>query len=234
MRGVNLASLDLNLLVSLDALLQQRSVTRAAAQMGLSQPALSASLARLRRHFDDELLTRVGQRVPADPAGRAAQGARPDGPVRGRAGVHRPAGVRPGLVDPGVLLAGQRLRGRGPRRRGRRAARRGGAARRLRLVRQHPAGGRRPGRAGAAERRPALLPHGFVTDLSHRDLYRDEWVCVVAADNPVVGDGADGRGPGDPALGGHLPRPDRVDAGRPPDADARHRAARSRWSPRTS
>src|SRR6476469_4673095 len=56
----NLASLDLNLLVSLDALLQERSVTKAAARMGLSQPALSASLARLRRHFGDELLTRVG------------------------------------------------------------------------------------------------------------------------------------------------------------------------------
>src|SRR3954453_22924551 len=57
---VHIASLDLNLLVSLDALLQDRRVTRAAAQMGLSQPALSASLPRLRRHFDDELLTRVG------------------------------------------------------------------------------------------------------------------------------------------------------------------------------
>jgi DNA-binding transcriptional LysR family regulator len=34
-----------------------------------------------------------------------------------------------------------------------------------------------------------LLPHGFVTDLSHRDLYRDEWVCVVSADNPVVDEG---------------------------------------------
>src|SRR6185312_3746875 len=57
---VDLGRLDLNLLVALDALLEQRSVTRAAAQMGLSQPALSASLARLRRHFDDELLTRAG------------------------------------------------------------------------------------------------------------------------------------------------------------------------------
>ena len=34
-----------------------------------------------------------------------------------------------------------------------------------------------------------MLPHGFVTDLSHRDLYRDEWVCVVSADNPAVEDG---------------------------------------------
>src|SRR3954451_17866462 len=65
--GVNLASLDLNLLVSLDALLQQRSVTKAAAQMGLSQPALSASLARLRRHFGDELLTRAGNEYGLTP-----------------------------------------------------------------------------------------------------------------------------------------------------------------------
>jgi DNA-binding transcriptional LysR family regulator len=55
-----LARVDLNLLVALDVLLRERSVTRAAAQLGLSQPALSASLARLRRYFDDELLTRVG------------------------------------------------------------------------------------------------------------------------------------------------------------------------------
>src|SRR3954464_12495079 len=66
-RSVNLASLDLNLLVSRDGLLQQRSVTRAATQMGLSQPALSASLARLRRHFGDELLTRVGNEYRLTP-----------------------------------------------------------------------------------------------------------------------------------------------------------------------
>src|SRR3954452_15208537 len=65
--AVNLASLDLNLLVSLDALLQERSVTRAAARIGLSQPALSASLARLRRHFGDELLTRAGNEYRLTP-----------------------------------------------------------------------------------------------------------------------------------------------------------------------
>src|SRR3954466_7494989 len=64
---VNIASLDLNLLVSLDALLQERSVTRAAARMGLSQPALSASLARLRRHFGDELLARTGNEYRLTP-----------------------------------------------------------------------------------------------------------------------------------------------------------------------
>lgn len=48
--------LDLNLLVSLDALLAERHVTRAAARLGLSQPALSAQLRQLRDAFGDPLL----------------------------------------------------------------------------------------------------------------------------------------------------------------------------------
>ncbi len=57
---MNLGSLDLNLLVALDALLSERSVTRAAGRVGLSQPGMSNALARLRRHFDDPLLVRQG------------------------------------------------------------------------------------------------------------------------------------------------------------------------------
>nr|WP_218221473.1 LysR family transcriptional regulator [Nesterenkonia sp. Act20] len=55
-----MSRLDLNLLLALDALLTERNVTRAASRLWLSQPALSASLARLREHFDDELLIRRG------------------------------------------------------------------------------------------------------------------------------------------------------------------------------
>ena len=62
-----LANLDLNLLVSLDALLAERSVSRAAERLSLSQPSLSASLARLRRHFRDDLLVRVGNRYELTP-----------------------------------------------------------------------------------------------------------------------------------------------------------------------
>src|SRR4029453_12375404 len=64
---IKIANLDLNLLVSLDALLQERSVSRAATRLGLSQPALSASLSRLRRHFGDDLLARVGNRYELTP-----------------------------------------------------------------------------------------------------------------------------------------------------------------------
>ncbi|WP_232631560.1 LysR family transcriptional regulator [Methylobacterium sp. Leaf118] len=55
---VHLARLDLNLLVALDALLAERSVTRAAARIGISQSAMSHALGRLRTTFADELLTR--------------------------------------------------------------------------------------------------------------------------------------------------------------------------------
>lgn len=50
------SSIDLNLLVALDALLAERNVTHAARRLNLSQPALSAQLARLRQLFGDPLL----------------------------------------------------------------------------------------------------------------------------------------------------------------------------------
>jgi DNA-binding transcriptional LysR family regulator len=52
-------NIDLNLLVALDALLAERNVTRAARRLNLSQPALSAQLARLRDLFGDPLLIPV-------------------------------------------------------------------------------------------------------------------------------------------------------------------------------
>jgi DNA-binding transcriptional LysR family regulator len=68
---VNLASLDLNLVVALRALLEERNVTNAGRRIGLSQPAMSAALARLRRHFDDDLLSREGGRYELTALGLA-------------------------------------------------------------------------------------------------------------------------------------------------------------------
>lgn len=56
---MNLRSIDLNLLVALDALLTERHVTKAADRVGLSQPAMSNALNRLRAMFEDELLVRT-------------------------------------------------------------------------------------------------------------------------------------------------------------------------------
>jgi DNA-binding transcriptional LysR family regulator len=56
--AMNLAALDLNLLLVFDALMKERNVTRAAGAVGLSQPALSNALARLRGQLGDRLFVR--------------------------------------------------------------------------------------------------------------------------------------------------------------------------------
>jgi DNA-binding transcriptional LysR family regulator len=183
--AVNLASLDLNLLVSLDALLQERSVTRAAARMGLSQPALSASLGRLRRHFGDELLSRAGNEYRLTPlAVQLRELAR-----LALSGVERvftaqtefdPASSTREfsllISDYGVAVLGDTIAAL-------LAAEAPGA--RLRFI------ANTPGFVDRAEQvllstDLLVLPHGFVSDLSHRDLYRDEWVCLVSSDNAEV------------------------------------------------
>jgi len=59
--------LDLNLLVALDVLLSERSITRAAQRMNLTPSAMSSALSRLREYFDDELLAQVGRRMELTP-----------------------------------------------------------------------------------------------------------------------------------------------------------------------
>src|SRR5215470_12175235 len=64
---MNLNSLDLNLLSALDALLREANVSRAALRIGLSQPATSHALQRLRDIFGDPLLVRTGARMELTP-----------------------------------------------------------------------------------------------------------------------------------------------------------------------
>jgi len=58
---MNISRIDLNLLVYLDVLLREKNVTKAADQLGITQPAMSNSLRRLRQLFDDPLLIRTSQ-----------------------------------------------------------------------------------------------------------------------------------------------------------------------------
>ena len=67
---MNLAAVDLNLLVALDALISEAHVGRAARKIGLSQPAASHALKRLREVLDDPLLVRVGPRMELTPRAR--------------------------------------------------------------------------------------------------------------------------------------------------------------------
>jgi LysR family transcriptional activator of mexEF-oprN operon len=66
---VNLNAVDLNLLIAFDALVAERSVSRAAARLGVTQPAASHALKRLRYLFKDELLARGPHGM--QPTGRA-------------------------------------------------------------------------------------------------------------------------------------------------------------------
>ncbi|MCZ8315255.1 LysR family transcriptional regulator [Phreatobacter sp.] len=70
MRDTNLAGIDLNLLPPLEALLRLRNVTYAAAEVGLSQPAMSRTLARLRHLLGDPLLVRTGAGYVLTPRSR--------------------------------------------------------------------------------------------------------------------------------------------------------------------
>lgn len=58
---MNLQRVDLNLLVHLDVLLREKNVTRAAEQLGITQPAMSNILRRLRKLFNDPLLVRSSE-----------------------------------------------------------------------------------------------------------------------------------------------------------------------------
>lgn len=64
---MNLKGLDLNLLVALDVLLREKSITRGGERLGLSQSAMSGALARLREYFSDPLLVPVGRSLMLTP-----------------------------------------------------------------------------------------------------------------------------------------------------------------------
>ncbi|MEP7243479.1 MAG: LysR family transcriptional regulator [Gammaproteobacteria bacterium] len=63
--------LDLNLLVALDALLAERSITAAGVRVHLTQSAMSGALSRLREFFNDELLTQIGRKMVPTPLGES-------------------------------------------------------------------------------------------------------------------------------------------------------------------
>jgi DNA-binding transcriptional LysR family regulator len=70
---MNLAGVDLNLLVVFDALIAERQVTRAAQKVGLSQPAASNALRRLRDLFEDDLFVKTPQGMQPTPKAMALE-----------------------------------------------------------------------------------------------------------------------------------------------------------------
>jgi DNA-binding transcriptional LysR family regulator len=93
-----LASVDLNLLVSLDLLLEERSIRAAARRAGVTPSAMSHTLARLRAAFGDELLVRAGRGLL--PTRRAEDLA---GPVRDVVARARDLFDHDGPIDPSSI-----------------------------------------------------------------------------------------------------------------------------------
>ncbi|MEU6747739.1 LysR family transcriptional regulator [Spirillospora sp. NPDC046719] len=181
-----LVNLDLNLLVTLDVLLRERNVTRAAEQLGCSQPTVSAALARLRRHFGDELLHRTGGRYELTPL--AVQVAARTPPAVD--GIRRVFDVRaefdPATVEREftIITSDYAVAVLGPVVARLVAERAPGVRLRMQQTGPHVVD-------HAAETLRTVdgvvLPHGFLADMPYTDLYEDRWVCVVARDNPAVG-----------------------------------------------
>ena len=184
---MDIRSVDLNLLVIFDAMAQHRSVIRTADAVGLSQPATSAALARLRGVFDDALFVRAGSEMKPTPKALELAPA-----------VHRvvetisteilqQAAFEPARAErtftiltpdigemafiPGVL---QRLRLEAPH------------------VRLHAVSMRRKAAAEALESGQAELAVGFFPDLQkagffQQGLFKTSYTCVTCADNSHAG-----------------------------------------------
>ncbi|MFJ3878898.1 LysR family transcriptional regulator [Streptomyces sp. NPDC090077] len=72
--GSGLSGVDLNLLVALDVLLEESSVSRAAARLHLSEPAMSRTLGRIRKALGDPVLVRAGRTMVPTPHALSVQG----------------------------------------------------------------------------------------------------------------------------------------------------------------
>lgn len=91
--------LDLNLLIALDALLTERSITRAAERLNLTPSAVSSALARLRDYFDDELLVQVGRKMEPTPRAEGLHDAVRDVLVRIDSTIAIQPGFDPAATD---------------------------------------------------------------------------------------------------------------------------------------
>ncbi|MGV9803206.1 LysR family transcriptional regulator [Mycobacterium sp. NPDC003449] len=182
----SLARLDLNLIVLLDALLTEKSVSRAGEKVGLSQPTMSGALARLRRHFGDELLIRTGNRYEPSPLARDLQPLIAATIAAAQRVFDRTSEFDPASSDreftlvssdygaatvvPGIIRA---MSAHAP-------------GTHLRVIPPAPEFIEEP-RAALRTVDAMLMPRGVLRGLPHLDLLSDEWVCVMSRDHPLAG-----------------------------------------------
>ena len=183
-----LSRLDLNLLLALDALITERSVSRAAERLGLSQPALSASLRRIRIQFSDPILVRRGNSFDLTPlasrlaphAAIALEGARRVFAIQAEWSPQHSTreftfyGSDYALSTIGPMVA--------------RAAAAEAPDVRLRFQ-LHSPDIVDDARSRLRSADGIVLPHGFLNALPYQDLWHDTWTIVASADNEAVRQG---------------------------------------------
>ena len=181
---MNVSELDLNLLRVFDAVLRSRSVTAAAAQLRLTQPAVSNALARLRSAFGDALFLRAGQSMEPTPFARElAEPVRQALALLDSALAHGP-GFDPAsssrlfrfyMSDLGQIEflppLVERVRAVAPKLR-------------LEAVGLEPAAIADALGAGTLDVAMGFLP-GLGSPIRRRALFRDPYVCLVRAGHPV-------------------------------------------------
>ncbi len=179
--------LDLNLLVPLTVLLEERNVSATAARLRVSQPTASGFLAKLRRYFDDPLLVREGNRYRLSSLAARLRDELPE-VLRG---VERIASAQLRFEPArstrefrilstdyatsqiGRLLLGQ-LAQTAP----------GIRLRFDQILTSHVEG--TPDSLREVD--GMFLPHGYLSHQPHLDVLADDWVCLVASDNPNLGE----------------------------------------------
>ncbi|WGL52451.1 LysR family transcriptional regulator [Nocardioides sp. BP30] len=180
-----LRHIDWNLIPALDALLQERNVSRAARRLSISQSAASGALARLRRHFGDDLLDRQGNGYVLTPLAQLLVG-----PAREAVGGVQDLMGSAGSFDAHattrefVVVAseyGQTLFG-------------AALIRRLRTAAPHARlafrGMSSTGTEGDwfSKVDGWIGPRDVMPDKPSSGLFSDRWVCIVDRDNTAVGE----------------------------------------------
>ena len=183
-----LSRLDLNLLVALDALLTERSVTRAAERLHLSQPALSASLARLRTHFNDPILARRGNAYELTPLALRLSEHTTIALDAARRVFESQATWTPSEStrefsvygsDYGFATIGAAV--------SRIAARTAPGVRFRFMLHNTPIVDDAANSLRSVD--AMVIPHGYLSDLPYIDLWRDRWVVIADESNERVKDG---------------------------------------------
>lgn len=173
-----MAAIDYNLLKPLRALLEERSVTRAAARMHVSQPTMSTLLARLRVHYGDVLLVRRGNQHVLTPLGERLLAALPQVIVEADQIFRLQSRFDPVTSTRSFSLAGVDYA----------VARIAPALTRIvereapNVRFEFPAVDARlvnglPDSLRVID--AVILPHGYIVDLPHIDLPIERWVCLV-------------------------------------------------------